>query len=73
MDWLKNRLKEPSTFLGLGLLAQAIGALFKLDNVQPVVDTVNAAGASITHGDYTTAIAVGLTGLLGVFVKEKAK
>ncbi len=75
LDWFKKRLKEPSTYVGGGLLAQAALILTKADPVHTdLVGNVFAQAAEpLSRGDYTTGLTIGLAGLLGVLMGEKAR
>jgi hypothetical protein len=73
MKWLKKRLAEPSTYIGLSLLMQGIGTLGKMDHTAVIADAIQTAGASLAHGDYTTGAALLVGGILGIFMKEKGK
>lgn len=70
-EWFKKRVKEPSTFIGLALLVQAIGVLTKADGVSVVAESINQASQPLASGDYITAATIGLGGLMGVLMKEK--
>lgn len=73
MEKLKQRLKEPSTYAGLGLLTLGLGQIFKLDHTEEVAGIMKSAGTSIATGDYTTAALVTFTGLAALFVKGKGQ
>ena len=75
LKWLKKRLREPTTFIGAGLLTQAIMLITKSDPVHTeVVSRVfEQASNPVANGDYITAVTIGITGLLGVLMGEKAK
>jgi hypothetical protein len=71
MNWLKQRKNEPTTYIGLALIAQGLGALFNFDGAPVVADTITAAAEPMARGDYATTATVVLGGLLGVFMREK--
>lgn len=73
INWLKKRSKEPSTFIGLALLIQAIGVLVKADGVDMLAGAVTEAAQPLASGDYIGAASIGLGGLMGVLMREKSQ
>lgn len=70
-DKIKDRFTEKSTYLGLATAAIGIGQLAKIDEAPQVADVIGQAGHAAMSGDYVTAGAIGLMGLLSIFMKEK--
>ena len=75
LNWLFKRLREPTTFIGAGLLTQAIMLITKADPVhtEVVSNVFEQVATPLSTGDYTTAATIGIAGLLGVLMGEKAK
>ena len=75
MNWFKKRSKEPTTYIGFGLLAQAFMMLTKADpaHMEAVGQTFEHVAQPLASGDYTAAATMLLTGILGVFMSEKGK
>jgi hypothetical protein len=75
MSWFKKRLSEPTTYIGLGLLSQAVMVLTKADpsHTQLVGQVVAQSAEPLASGNYTAAVTLGLSGLLGVLMGEKGK
>lgn len=75
MNWFKKRLAEPTTFIGAGLLAQAIMVLTKSnpEHMQVVGSVIEQAAAPLAAGDYVSAVPFFLSGLMAIFMSEKAK
>ena len=74
MNWFKKRIKEPTTYIGAGLLAQAAMILTKSnpDHVEVVGAVIEQAATPLASGDYTSAITFLLSGLMAIFMSEKA-
>lgn len=72
-DVIINRLKEPSTYLGLALVVKGVGSLAKLDHAEQAADVLQGAAEPLARGDYATGLALLLGGLLGVFLPERKK
>lgn len=73
--WLKSRLAEPTTYLGVGLFAQSVMVLTKSDPAHTtlVSDAIQSAAEPLASGDYTSALTIGVTGLLGILIGEKSR
>ena len=73
--WLKSRIVEPSSILGAGFLIQAIMLLTKAnpEHTDVIGSVFEQVATPIASGDYNSAIVIGISGLLGVFMREKAK
>ena len=67
-----SRLKEPSTWAGIGLILTAITPVLPLAYATPVGALVGVCGgiASILAKDYATGAAQIITGILGIFTPE---
>ncbi|MGH1403262.1 MAG: hypothetical protein ACRBDL_03375 [Alphaproteobacteria bacterium] len=74
-DWFIKRFKEPSTYIGTGILAQAVMILTKSnpEHVEVVSEVTQSVAEPLASGDYTAAATIGLTGLLGMILSEKSK
>lgn len=72
LEFLKNRAKEPTSYLALGAILSGIGQLVKDDHLPIIANTVVEAAEPLSQGDYTTGGALILTGIFGLFMKEKA-
>lgn len=75
LKWLKKRILEPSSIIGLGLFAQAAMVLTKSNpmHTEVVSNVIEQAAAPLATGDYNSAITIGIAGLLGVLMKEKSE
>lgn len=71
MNWLKDRAKEPTTYLGLSALIYGAGTLAKVNEAPAVADAVATAAPALSSGDWTTGIASIVLAVLGIFMKEK--
>ncbi|MBX3495664.1 MAG: hypothetical protein KF769_05415 [Parvibaculum sp.] len=71
MDWLKKRLAEPTTYLGLSASIYGVGMLGKVNEAPAVADAISTAAPALAAGDYVTGIALIVGGALGAFLKEK--
>jgi hypothetical protein len=71
MGWFSKRLKEPTTYIGLALLINGFGSIFKISEAQDVADAVANSSGSLASGDVVTGAAILIGGLAGVFMKEK--
>lgn len=74
MNWFKKRLAEPTTYIGAGLLAQAVMMLTKSNpaHMDVVGSVVEQVAAPLAAGDYTSAVPFFLSGLMAIFMSEKA-
>lgn len=70
-DKIKDRFREPSTYAGLAAATVGIGQVAKINEAPQVAELIGQAGQAAVAGDYMTAGAVGLLGLLSIFMKEK--
>ncbi|PCI54043.1 MAG: hypothetical protein COB36_11090 [Alphaproteobacteria bacterium] len=74
MNWFKKRLAEPTTYIGAGLLAQAVMVLTKSNpaHLEVVGSVIQQASAPLAAGDYVSAVPFFLSGLMAIFMSEKA-
>lgn len=74
IKWLKKRLSEATTYLGIGVVTQGIMILTKADpqHAEVVTATIEQAAAPLSEGDFMAAVTIAITGLLGVLLREKA-
>lgn len=71
MSWLKDRAKEPTTYLGLSALIYGAGTLAKVNEAPAVADAVTTAAPALAAGDWATGLVLLIGGLFGAFMKEK--
>ncbi|MFN3933628.1 MAG: hypothetical protein ACK4KX_03225 [Parvibaculum sp.] len=71
MNFLKDRAKEPTTYLGISALIYGAGTLAKVNEAPAVADAVANAAPALAAGDWITGLALLLSGALGIFMKEK--
>ena len=72
-SWLKKRINEPTTYMGLALVLNGFGTLGKIDEAPAIADAITAAANPMASGDYTTAATLIMGGLLGVLMREKGR
>ncbi len=70
-DWFKKRAAEPTSYIGLALLVQAIGTLTKMNEAPAIADAIHSAAEPLARGDYATAGTVAVGGLLAILMREK--
>lgn len=70
-NWLKDRAKEPTTYLGAAAVITGVGQLAKINEAPGIADAVTNAAPALATGDWTTGLGVLLMGILGVFLREK--
>lgn len=68
---MKDRLKEPTTFIGLGAIIYGLGEIFKINEAPAISEAITQAAEPLASGDYTSAIGLLLGGVMGVFMSEK--
>ncbi len=71
MSYLKNRLKEPSTYTAMSLLIGAAGILGKIKEAPEIAQAVDASGHQFSTGDYVGGGLFLFGALMGIFMKEK--
>lgn len=72
-NWLKDRAKEPTTYIGLSLIVQAIGMLAKVSEAPMIADSIAGAAEPLARGDFATGGAALLGGILAVMMREKGR
>lgn len=73
-DWLKDRLKEPTTWLGLGGIAAGVNQAFDVNELGYVAEAAGQAGQAVAAGaDPWTAGILAVAGLLGAVLREKGR
>lgn len=70
-EWLRKRGGEPTTYIGLALLVQGLGALTKMNEAPIIADSITAAAEPLAQGDYATAATALIGGLLAIVMREK--
>ena len=74
MQWLIARLREPSTYLGLGTTVAAAGAAFKINEAPQIADTMNGVGQAVAAGvPWYVWGPFMLGGILGAVIREKKR
>ncbi len=73
MKWLKKRIQEPSTILGLAIILQGIGTATKDDHIPQIAAQIGQQADTIASGDWTTGAAIIMAGVLGILMKEKGE
>lgn len=73
MSWIKERMQEASTWLGLSNVILGAGLLFKINEAPEIAKTVENAATPLANGDWSTAIMLVGSGILGVLFKDKAQ
>lgn len=69
-----NRASEPSSYAGVGAILYGTNELFKIKELEPVIDATAQAGEAVTaSGSPLFGLAVLLTGILALFVPEKKR
>lgn len=71
MSKLIERVKEPSSWAGLGLIVMGLKDVFKLDHTEEVVTVLDGAAAAAQSGDLTAIVASIVLGVVAVFRGEK--
>ena len=73
MNWINQRRKEPTTYLGLSAFIYGLMTLLKADGAEVVSQTIESAAQPLANGDYAQTVTLVLGGLLGMLMKEKAE
>tara|TARA_R110002124_G_scaffold266813_1_gene433806 strand:+ start:12692 stop:12913 length:222 start_codon:yes stop_codon:yes gene_type:complete len=73
MKWFKKRFSEKSTYLGIATTILGLGSLTKVKEAPEIAEAIAQASDSLSSGDYVTGGAMLITGLFGIFMKEKTK
>lgn len=71
MNWLKDRAKEPTTYLGTALVISGVGHLAKINEAPAVADAISNAAPALAAGDWASGLGLVLMGILGAFMREK--
>lgn len=74
MQYLLNRLIEPSSWGGVGLLVLGLGEVLKFDEAPQIAGAINQAGEVVAQtGDPVTGFGALAMGLLAVLMNERAR
>tara|TARA_B100001989_G_C24548061_1_gene472332 strand:+ start:104 stop:334 length:231 start_codon:yes stop_codon:yes gene_type:complete len=75
MNWFQKRFSEPTTYIGLSLLANGAMVLTKADpqHTQAVTETLVQAAQPLAAQDWGAALSLVIGGLAAVFMSEKGK
>ncbi|WP_375595847.1 hypothetical protein ABWI00_06010 [Algihabitans albus] len=73
-NWFKDRLKEPTTYAGLGMAIYGVGQAFDIREAPAVAEAVGQGGAIVGGGgDLITAGVVTLGGVLAAILGERGQ
>jgi len=74
MDWLKERAKERTTWLGLATVLTGVGQLAKVEEAPLIADTVAQVGTVVTGGGWDLpTIATIILGAVITGMREKGR
>lgn len=73
MKWLINRIAEPSTYAGLPLLVAGLLSVLGVPHSEQVGSVVTDGLTELVSGDGIGAALVVVSGLLSIFLPEKAR
>lgn len=69
-----KRVKEPSSYAGLAAILVGVNELFKVKELEPVIDATIAAGDAVAAtGSPVMALAALIAGILAMFMPEKGE
>ena len=71
MSKVKERMKEPSTFVSLGAIVSGLGMLFKANGVPEAGMAMAQSADQLATGDFFTPLALIIGGLLGAILPER--
>lgn len=71
LKWIKKRLAEKSTYIGLATTVMGVGQLIKIDDATAIADAIHSAAEPLSTGDYATGLGVLGMGILGMIMHEK--
>lgn len=66
----KSRLREPSTYAGLGAILLGLGQIFDINEAPAVAETVTSMAPALITGNWLSALVIAL-GSAAVFMREK--
>ena len=69
MKWLKDRIKEKTTWLGLSGIFASLGVLVDFNEAPAIANTLAKVGADVVAGNPAAAVATLIVGLWGAFSK----
>ena len=72
MDKFWDRLKEPTTYVGLPMAIVGIGTMFDWDEAGEAAGVVEQVIPSLAAGDWATGAMLAVGGILGIFMRERA-
>lgn len=70
-NWLKKRLNEPTTYIGLGTLVAGAGQVAKINEAPEIASAIVQSGQGFATGDYVSGVGILLAGVFGAFMREK--
>lgn len=73
MSFFKERMGEPTTYLGLGAIIAAIAPVLRWDEGEQIGQVVESVAVPASNGDWLTTASLLISGVLGIFMAEKAK
>ena len=69
---ISRRASEPSSYAGLAAILYGANEIFKVNELEPVIDAATQAGEAVSaSGNATFGLAVLLSGILAAFLPEK--
>jgi len=72
MNFFFKRLREGSTWGGLGLITYGLGNIFQIDQAPAIAQAVGQTGeAVVSTGDWKTGILTLITGVAAAFIVDK--
>lgn len=69
--WLKMRIREPTTMIGLATVVAGAGQVAKISEAPQIADAIAQSAGPIATGDYVSGGALLIGGILGAFMREK--
>lgn len=73
MSFFKERSKEPTTYLGIGVIIAALAPILRWDEGEQIGHVVQSIATPAANGDWLTTTSLLISGVLGVFMAEKKK
>ncbi|MGH0002621.1 hypothetical protein ACQU0X_28010 [Pseudovibrio ascidiaceicola] len=70
---MRQRLKEPSTAAGIGMVAFGLSQAFGYGQPEQAAQIATAATNELSTGNWFNALLIGLTGAAAIYLKEGQK
>ncbi len=71
MNWLKDRMGEPSTYAGLAAILAGVGQLADINEAPAIADAITNAAPLALSGNWVGAVGALLMGSLAVFMRDR--